>query len=157
MSVQGAQNKHISTAKRQMISGNGKKALYWMVAPAESCVEATTEFDELAGKGGFEYPNTWHIIGLPWFNTKVSCANTMENEDGKPCSGAFTTPPTDVDCLALLHVASPDGVNAANLRPATRILLIPRSNAAAPAGPALKESDSDAAAPLALVDNEITA
>ena len=41
-----------------MISGNGKNALYWMVAPAESCVETTTEFDELVGRGGFEYPNT---------------------------------------------------------------------------------------------------
>ena len=137
----------------QGISGNVTNGLYWMVASAKSCVEITTEFDELVYTDGFVKPGMLQFNGLSGLNTNVSCWNTTVRDDGDPWTGAFASPPTDIGFLALLQVATPDGVNEANWRPATRILLIPRNADA----PTLNETVSVTKAPLVLAEVEIIA
>ena len=128
-----------------------------MLAPAKSYVDTTTEFDELVDIDGFENPYTSQIIGAPGFNTKVALLKVTDRDDGNPSTCAFATPPTDIEFLALLQVASPEDENEANFRPATRTLIIPRERADAPADPGLKETASDTEAPLVAEDRKIAA
>ncbi len=98
-------------------------------------------------------PDIWQFIGLSGLSTNVSCLNITVIDDDDPSTGAFASPPTEIGFLALIQAASPDGVNEANWRPATRIFLIPRNADA----PTLKETVRDANAPLMFVDVEIIA